>query len=141
MLFIAVGLYIFLGCQSAMAVYIYRGVDANANTGLASLAPSQFNFNPDLSTFDNPALAPVQKPCNYRFDVTGPNIQNPPQPGNVGDITGLPGYSATFNNNPLGHWSISPPAGVSQQGAKTAVSAFAKANRGNVVNGTLQNCS
>jgi hypothetical protein len=143
MLFIIVGLYIFLGCQSAMAAStdIYRAVDANPNNGHASLAPGQFNFNPELSTFDNPALAPVQKRCNYRFNVTGPNVQNPPQQGDSGIITGL-GYVATFDNNPPGHWSISHPAGIPPQQARAAVSAFAQANRnGNVVNGTLQNCN
>lgn len=140
MLFIT-GLCGCLGLQSAIAADIYRGVDANVNTGRASLAPGQFNFNPTLSTFGNPALAPVQKPCNYRFQVLGPNIQDPPVPGNVGDVTGLPGYTAFFDDNPPGHWGIIHPPGVTPLDAKAAVSAYAQANRGNVVNGTQNNCN
>jgi len=120
---------------------VYRGVNANANSGLASLAPGQFAFNPELSTFDNPQLAPVQKPCNYRFQVTNLPGNPPPVQGIAGAVTGLLGYTATFDNNPPGHWSINAPAGVTPQQAAAAVSVYALANRGNVVNGTQQNCN
>ncbi|MGZ5006495.1 MAG: hypothetical protein ACXWFI_01165 [Methylobacter sp.] len=129
------GLSVFIGCQSVMAVPIYRGVDRLAN-GNAKLTPNQFNFNPELSTFNAVGIAPVQKPCEYRFDVSGGNIQNPPNVGEHGDVTGLVGYTATFDNNPPGHWSIQQPHGVSADNARTAVSVYALANRGNVVNGT-----
>lgn len=139
-----IGVSVFVGCQSVMAVPIYRGVDASPN-GRASLAPGQFNFNPTLSTFDLPANAPVQKPCNYQFDVTGGNLSPIPVVGEHGDITGpglgLPGYTATFDDNPHGHWGITQPNGVSADQAKAAVSLLAQANRGNVVNGTQVNCN
>jgi hypothetical protein len=138
---IILGLCVFIGCQSAMAVSIYRGVDANVNTGLASLAPGQFSFNPTLSTFNAVGIAPVHKPCEYRFDVTGGNIQNPPNVGEHGDVTGLAGYTATFDNDPIGHWGITQPNGVSAANARIAVSVYALANRGNVVNGTQGNCN
>jgi hypothetical protein len=144
-----IGVSVFVGCQSVMAVPIYRGVDANVNTGLASLAPGQFTWTPvnqvgsTLSTFNVPSLI---KSCNFQFDVTGGNLQNPPQPGEHGDITGpglgLPGYTATFDNNPPGHWSITHPVGINDQQARTAVSAFAILNRavpGVLVNGALPN--
>lgn len=121
-------------------VDIFRGVDANPNNGRATLSPSQFNFNPDLSTYINPILAPVQKACNYRFTVQNvPN--NPPMVGDTGTIQGLEGYSATFNNVPPGHWQVLPPNGTTSASAKAAVSAFAQNNRGGVVNGTLQGCN
>ncbi|HEX8698270.1 MAG TPA: hypothetical protein VF815_05505 [Myxococcaceae bacterium] len=122
-------------------LYIYRGVDqSNPGTGRASLAPSQFNFNPELSTFDNPGMAPVLKPCNYRFTVSNVAHQ-PPQPGDTGAVDGLPGYTATFDNNPPGHWGIQHPAGVTPAQAKTAVSQYAQDNRDNVINGTAVNCN
>lgn len=120
--------------------YIFRGVDANANTGRATLSPSQFAFNPDLSTFAAPGQAPVQKQCNYRFTVSGlPN--DPPHVGDSGTVDGLPDYTAVFDDNPLGHWGIRQPNGVTPDQAKQAVSAYAQANRGNVVNGTLASCN
>lgn len=145
---IILGLSVFIVCQSAMAdlTYIYRGVDANASNK-ATLSPSQFNFTGEpatLSTFSIPNGAPVQKPCNYRFEVTGPNIQDPTAQGDSGAVTGLDGYTATFDNDPIGHWGITRPDGVTVAEAKIAVSDYAKATRGNVVYGnaaTPPNCN
>jgi hypothetical protein len=128
----------FMATPALADVGIYRGVDANAKSGLASLAPGQFRFNPDLSTFNDPALAPVQKACNYRFTVV---LQGAPAVGAHGPVQGLAGYVATFDNNPAGHWGIAHPADVTADQAKQAVSDYAKANRGNVVNGTQNNCN
>jgi hypothetical protein len=121
-------------------VDIYRGVDANPNSGLASLAPGQFRFNPTLSTFLLPAQAPVLKACNYRFHLTDV-AHDPPQTNDTGNVTGLPGYIATYDDNPPGHWGIQQPNGVTPDEAKAAVSAYALLNRGNVVNGTQNNCN
>lgn len=137
-----------LGASQAWAfnVNVYRGVNANANTGLASLAPGQFNFNPELSTFNNPGVAPVLKPCNYRFTITGV-ANNPAQPNDNGTVlfagASLPVgvYTATFDNNPPGHWGVYHPGAVTALQARAAISAYAQANRGNVVNGTLGNCN
>lgn len=105
-------------------VDVYRGVDAKPN-GKAVLSPSQFRFNPTLSTFRLPTDAPVQKPCQVRFVITGlPN--SPPVAGDSGAVQNLAGYTATFDNNPAGHWSIQQPGGVSADDAKTAVSNYAK---------------
>jgi hypothetical protein len=116
-------------------VTVYRGVDAKGN-GRATLSPSQFRFNPDLSTFDAPGHAPVLKPCNYSLMVTGvPN--QPAQPNDTGTVAGVPGnFVATFDNNPAGHWSI-----ASQPDAGAIFSTYAQANRGQIVNGTQQNCN
>lgn len=119
-------------------VDIYRGVDANQNTGRASLAPSQFRFNPDLSTFNDPLLAPVQKKCNFRFTVT---LADEPEVGDIGPVYGLDGYIATYDNNPVGHWGITHPADKTADEAKQEVSDYAKANPDRVVNGTLNNCN
>jgi hypothetical protein len=121
-------------------VHVYRGVDANVNSGRATLSPSQFSFNADLSTFMDPAQAPLQKPCNYRFQITGV-AHEPPEPNDTGAVTGLPNYTAIYDNNPAGHWGIQHPNDVSPDQAKAAVSAYAQQNRGNVVNGTLNNCN
>ncbi|RCK43896.1 hypothetical protein TH25_20890 [Thalassospira profundimaris] len=128
----------FMTTPALADVDIYRGVDANQNTGRASLAPSQFRFNPDLSTFNNPANAPVQKSCNFRFTVT---LAGNPQQGANGPVVGLPGYTATFDNNPQGHWGIIHPTNVTADQAKQAVADYAQANRGRVVNGALNNCN
>ncbi len=117
--------------------YIFRGVNANANNGNAQLGPAQFGF-PNMSTFGNPAQAPVPRPCNYRFQVTGV-ANDPPHVGDSGPVTGLPGFTATFDDNPPGHWTVTAPA--ADPAPATTVSAYAQANRaGNVVNGTQQNC-
>ncbi|PKR53579.1 hypothetical protein [Thalassospira marina] len=128
----------FMTTPALADVDIYRGVDANQNSGRASLAPSQFSFNPDLSTFNDPALAPVQKRCNFRFTVT---LADDPVVGDHGPVVGLEGYTATFDNNPAGHWGIAHPANVNADAAKAAVSAYAQVNRDRVVNGTLNNCN
>ena len=76
----------FMATPALADVGIYRGVDANAKSGQASLARGQFRFNPDLSTFNDPALAPVQKACNYRFTVV---LQGAPAVGAHGPVQGL----------------------------------------------------
>ena len=127
----------FMTTPALADVDIYRGVDAKPN-GKATLSPSQFNFNPDLSTFNHPALAPTQKACNYRFTVV---LQGVPAVNVQGPVQGLPGYVATFDNDPEGHWGIAHPANISANAAKAAVSQYAQANRGNVMNGTKNNCN
>ncbi len=131
-----------LGVSSAWAfdVDVYRGVDANAVTGRATLSPSQFRFNPDLSTFNTTAA--TGKPCNYRFTITGV-ANNPAQQGDQGTVhfagASLPVgvYTATFNNLPPGHWSIDHPGAINADAAKLAIGTYAQANRGNVVGGTF----
>jgi hypothetical protein len=114
---------------------IYRGVNASSN-GNANLSPGQFRFNNDLSTFNQ---ASQNHPCNYSFTVTGvPN--NPAQVNDEGNVSGLIGYRAKFDNNPQGHWSVIKPANVTADQAKQAVSDYAKTHRGNVVNGSQNNC-
>ncbi|OKH86554.1 hypothetical protein [Thalassospira sp. TSL5-1] len=127
----------FMTTPALADVDIYRGVDAKQN-GRATLSPSQFNFNPDLSTFNDPALAPVHKSCNFRFTVT---LADDPEVGDSGPVVGLEGYTATYDNNPEGHWGIAHPANVNADEAKAAVSLYAQANRGRVVNGTQNNCN
>jgi hypothetical protein len=112
-----------------VTIPVYRGVGRNGN-GRAQLSPSQFRFNNDLSTFG----APTNSPCNYQFDITGIPA-NPAQPGDSGPVSGLPGYVATFDDVPPGHWSIARPVGTSTTAARQAVSVYAQANRGFVVAG------
>ena len=125
-----------LGGTAQADVDIYRGVDAKSN-GNATLSPGQFSFNPTLSNFIQPQLAPVLKPCNYWFTVI---LDGEPDVGAHGPVAGLEGYTALFDNDPEGHWGIIQPEGVSADDAKAAVSAFAQQNRQNVVNGTQDNC-
>lgn len=121
-------------------IHVYRGVDANLKTGKATLSPSQFRFNPELSTFARIDQSPSPKPCNYRFQVTGV-AHDPPRRGDSGQVLGLPaGYIAYFNNDPAGHWGIRHPAGVTPEEAKQVVATYAQSNRGDVVNGTIHNC-
>lgn len=124
---------------ATVTISLFRGVDANANNGHATLSPSQFNFNPSLSTFSDTNSAPVEKRCNFEFFVSG--IRIPPNPGDQGTVDDLAHYVATFDNNPPGHWGIDHPANVTPIEAKAAVSAYAQAHRGQVVNGTLTNCN
>jgi hypothetical protein len=127
-------------------VDVYRAVAANGG-GNADLGNTAFNFNgapAALSLFDL-ANRPAS-PCYYRFTVTGvPN--NPPQPNDQGQLAGPvvppPGagtFTTVFDNNPAGHWGALLPAGVTNVNARAAVSQYARANRGNVVNGTQANC-
>ncbi len=124
-------------------VHVYRGVNANANSGIASTSPGQFSFTgipAALSTFDSVDGAPVAKPCLFRFTVTGV-AHDPAVAGDTGTIAGLPGYTATFDNDPEGHWSITMPGGVDALQARAEVSLFASnpANRV-IVNGSQNNC-
>ncbi|MBZ0091659.1 MAG: hypothetical protein K8F27_05495 [Sulfuricellaceae bacterium] len=131
-----------LGASPAWAfnVDVYRGVDVNAANGRATLSPSQFRFNPDLSTFNTAAA--TGKPCNYRFTITGV-ANNPAQQGDQGTVlfagASLPVgvYTATFNNIPLGHWRIDHPGTINADAAKLAIGTYAQANRGNIVGGTF----
>lgn len=145
-LFVGIGLAIvaaIVGCASQtemmapfVNVSIYRGVDSS-NAGRAKLGPGQFAFNADLSTFSSPASAPVQKACNYMFTAT-PAVA---AVGASGAVVGLPGYVATFDDHPQGHWSIAAPPGTAAVDAASAVSTYTQANRGNVVNGTNLACN
>ncbi len=107
--------FLFMWSPSVSATTIYRGVDKSSNTGFADLAPSQFKFsNGDMSTFEYPIEAPVQKPCQFSFDVKN------------GLVTGLPNFTATKDNKPEGHWNIKRPANLSDKEAGTEVSDYAK---------------
>ena len=119
--------------QVLINVSVDREVDANAN-GRATLSPSQFGFNPTLSTFAPPAVAPVLKACKYRFTVVG--VPTPVVVGANGPVQGLPGYVATFNNQPPGHWDIAIPPGQTAASAAAGVSAYAQLNRGSIQQGT-----
>ncbi|GFZ97299.1 hypothetical protein [Dyella caseinilytica] len=131
----AVALAIGLVAGSAWAdVYIYRGLSADSK-GNAKLNPGTFKFNDDLSTFDQPIAGAK---CNYRFTVT--NLPDPIEKEDEGDVEGLAGYRASFDDDPKGHWSIKAPEGVSTEDAAKAVAEYAKANKGNIVNGTQDNC-
>ncbi|SRR5581483_7345687 len=126
--------------QAQVPVPILRGVGlANAVNGNASLGPGQFAFNgapPTLSLFDtvaNAQNAGVVQPCYVQVVV---NMPGPPAQGMNGDIT-LNGhvYIVTFDNNPVGHWSIAL-GGFAQGVARGDFSANAQAGRpGNIVNG------
>jgi len=120
--------------QNTVNVQIEREVDANANTGRATLSPGQFRFNPTLSTFAPPAIAPVLKACKYQFTAQG--VPTPVVVGASGTVQGLPGYVATFDDQPQGHWGIAAPPGETPASAAAAVSAYAQQNRGNVRQGT-----
>lgn len=117
---------------------IYRGVDMGEATDPV-LTPNQFIYNgapAGMSTFDTQDGAPVEKPCLYKYTVT--NLPNdPPLPGDSGGVSTLPvGYTAVFDNNPAGHWSIRSPAGVSNANAAKTTSESAMHHRLNVINGT-----
>ncbi|WP_347312677.1 hypothetical protein [Defluviimonas sp. SAOS-178_SWC] len=92
-------------------VIVYRGLDARSN-GKAKTSPSQFRFNPDMSTFDAP---PGNKPCAYAFVVTD------------GAVQGLPGYTGAATPPP-GHWSINAPVGTPPNVAAAAAATYATAN-------------
>jgi len=119
--------------QMVINVSIDREVDAAAN-GRATLSPGQFAFNPTLSTFAPPAVAPVLKACKYRFTVVG--VPTPVVVGASGPVQGLPGYVATFNDQPPGHWDMAIPPGQTAASAAAGVSAYAQQNRGNLQQGT-----
>lgn len=115
---------------------IYRGLNADKN-GKVQLNPGTFRFNPGLSTFNTPSVVSA---CNFRFTVKT-NEHESPDPGYTGEVEGLEGYEAHFNNDPPGHWDIHQPEGVSEEDAAKAVSEYAKAHRGDrVVNGSRNDC-
>jgi hypothetical protein len=133
-LVIAICLALALACtaQAQHNITILRGVDANVNTGYASMPPGQFAFtgNPEtLSLFDTTAnahAANVTKPCYVHIVVNMPN--DPPVQGNQGTITvNGHAYAVTFDNNPVGHWSIFL-GGQQQATARADFSAHARAN-------------
>lgn len=127
--------------QIVYVTTIYRGVDANSNNGKAKLSPSQFRFNPDMSTFNAATYVTIAKDCWYTFTVTV-NEDPPPAVGHSGQVNELPpGYIATFDNDPPGHWSVAHPANVTADAAKVVVAQYAQANRGNLVNGTRADCN
>lgn len=120
---------------------VFRAVQAN-NAGVARTNPGQFRFNPSLSTFDAAHLPP--SPCYVVFLITGVQ-NNPPQQGDTGLVDDLKHgdayYTATFNNNPPGHWDIELPDGVTDPEGRQDVSDYARANpEENIVNGTSNNC-
>ncbi|WP_299948863.1 hypothetical protein [uncultured Ruegeria sp.] len=120
--FMLIGVFfIFAGCslfQDAGPLddtIVYRGLDANSKTMKAKLSPSQFRFNPDLSTTTDEAI--LEKPCTFTFTVD-----------DEGNVVGLPGYTAkhTSTDQDPNHWSIYHPENVDADAAKKAVSDYAK---------------
>ena len=122
-------------------VTIYRGID-RTDGAEPLLGPDQFIYNgaiPGMSTFDTTDGAPESKPCLYLYVVSGLPDRggNPPVAGDSGSVSTLPdGYVAVFDNTPPGHWSIRPPAGVSNNQAAKVTSESAKYYRNNVISGT-----
>lgn len=125
--------YAVVAAADARAFEIFRSV-AHNNNGVATLSPSQFSFNAGpLSTFDW-AHRPNSN-CYVEFRVQ--NLPNdPPQANDAGTVQGLAGYTATFDNNPAGHWSITRPGGTSAAQARIDVSNYA---RGDVANNVVNN--
>ncbi|WP_424830193.1 hypothetical protein [Ruegeria sp.] len=115
--FVVTGCNLFQDTGPLNNTIIYRGLDAKSKTGKAILSPSQFRFNPDLSTTTDVAV--LEKPCTFAFTVD-----------DNGNVLGLPGYTAmnTPTEQDPNHWSINHPANVSADAAKKAVSDYAKEN-------------
>jgi hypothetical protein len=148
---LVIGGLILGACLTTMAaVTLYRGVGvSNPNTGRATLNPGAFRFDPvsgvpgsvELSTFDSIVAASAANgayPCYLTFTASAV-----PVVGASGVVLGLPGYVATYDNNPAGHWSIMAPAGVSSAVARGDVSVYAQAGRPGVLVSTVQqpNCN
>jgi hypothetical protein len=139
---LAIGGIILGVCLTTMAaVTLYRGVDAN-KTGKANLSPSAFRFDPvsgvpnavELSTFNSIDAASAVKPypCFLTFSASAVSMV-----GATGAVSGLPGYIATYDNDPAGHWSIMAPLNVSSSVARSAVSSYAQAGRPGVLASTV----
>lgn len=100
---------------------VCRGLDHRAN-GRASLAPSQFRFNLDLSTFEDPTQFPQAKNCWFWLTLERQ------RPGYPWDVVGLPGFWARKTEPPTGHWSIFHPEHMTEAAAQKKVSDYAKAH-------------
>jgi hypothetical protein len=125
---------------AAVELNLYRDVGRTQQQpqSQANLAPEQFNYNDELSLMVAGANPPYPKYCKYEFTVTladADATQGPVQ--GLGDGTN---YIATQDQNNANHWLVAPPDGTSTAAAGQATSAYALANRDNVVNGTANNC-
>ncbi|NET24923.1 hypothetical protein [Okeania sp. SIO1I7] len=125
--------------QALAQVDIYRGVDGakkvKGQDQKAKLEESQFKFRYStppivLSTFDSTHLDQFPKPYYYKFTVL--NVNNPAQEGDQGDVEGLNGYQATFDNIPEGHWNIVAPNHATDVQATEYVVNYVEKNPGNV---------
>jgi len=123
----------------AYDVHVYRGVAKEPN-GPAILSKPQFTFkNGVISTFDAAHLNSINQACRFRFKITNLDRAQP-QPNDRGDVDGLPNFTATFDNNPAGHWSIAKPQNLNPTKAAEAVSTYAKNHRGDVSDGNQGGC-
>lgn len=139
-------------------VTLYRGVQADANTGQVLWTGASFGVSgtpPTLSFFDNQALLPGTPQCVLSFTVTG---SNPVGPGSTGNLA-VPMPPATrspwvvaFDQPPAGHWSIAktamypappPPLPSNNQASAHAAAVFramALAGTVTISNGSVLNC-